>query len=504
MNYKIYLSSTFGNSVIVTPDATPSYNLTGLVNGSLYSIQVAGVNLVGEGAQCDAVTATPLGLAGPPTNVVINYDPDVANSTTVGYQSVDLSYSAPSEDGGSPITSYTHHVQFRSSQGVGGKLTLSWTQDPVSIARNGGSVLIQFNVKDGNGNLVGSVMAHVGQSNYSMPISNLISVCAVNRDGEGAAAVSPDAVPSGLPDAPVGLTLTNVTPLNIASGGSNAHPSDEGSAFDHWQIYRDGVAIESFDTNEFYYGGLVNGQLYNFALSAINGNGEGAQCAQVCIVPSCCPDTVTGLSAAHGNQQVTLSWTPLAVAPSQVASDEGSPILQYQIQMSSDNGTTWADVGECASNVSSFTKMDLINGQSYDFRVSAQNANGMSDTSAPVQCIPSTSPSAVQNVHIVGNASELQVIWDAPTNSGGLPYLYDIQVADINGGVAFMASALSTRYVEATNLAMNIAYTVTIYAYNNVDTNYIMYSTQATTVPNPIEITSLVWDNIQPGLSAMK
>jgi hypothetical protein len=171
--------------------------------------------------------------------------------------------------------------------------------------------------------------------------------------------------------------------------------------------------------------------------------------------------------------------------------------------MSSDGGNTWAAVGGCASNVSSFTKMGLTNGQAYDFRVSAQNANGMSAPSAPVECTPSTSPSAVQNVHIVGNASELQIIWDAPANSGGLPYLYDVQVADSSGGVAFMAGALSTRYVEAANLTMNVAYTVTIYAYNNVDTNYIMYSTQATTVPNPIEITSLVWDNTQPGLSVM-
>ncbi len=43
--------------------------------------------------------------------------------------------------------------------------------------------------------------------------------------------------------------------------------------------------MESFEGKEIYYGGLVNGQLYNFALSAVNGNGEGAQCAQVGIVP---------------------------------------------------------------------------------------------------------------------------------------------------------------------------------------------------------------------------
>lgn len=38
-----------------------------LVNGIQYSIRVSGVNLVGEGAKCSAITATPLGLADPPT-----------------------------------------------------------------------------------------------------------------------------------------------------------------------------------------------------------------------------------------------------------------------------------------------------------------------------------------------------------------------------------------------------------------------------------------------------
>jgi hypothetical protein len=795
LNYKIYLSSALGNSVIVTTDATASYNLTGLVNGTLYSVRIAGVNLVGEGAQCTAVTATPLGLAGPPTNVVINYDPDVANSTSPGYQSVDLSYEAPGEDGGSSIVSYTiiysldpafnsnvqsvsvtgtlasvqdanlvipfadrhastgwfyfkvcavtdvgagpftsavtlvaeivptavtnlvasnldengnhaastvtvswsydidnstpllgyiiayldtsdemhsiyvndvseapahtisdlqngvsyefsvfginmlgagpslsvtaipstvpdapevsishgnHSIQLdwfapydegsaitgfkiykalgqngtfhllatvsagassyadsaltngsyykyeisalnangegpRSAtaieypstvpsaptnialvnsqgQGFGGELTISWYHPPLLVSTNGGSPVIQFDVTDGDANLVGSVMAVVGQPNYSMPISNLIngqtyafSVCAVNRDGQGAEALSPNAVPSGLPDAPSGMTLTNADPqgaggevlisvnaLNVASGVSNVHPSDEGSAFDTFHIYRDGVAMESFNGTQFYYGGLVNGQLYNFALAAVNGNGEGAQCAQAGIVPSCCPDAVTGLSAVHGNSQAALSWTPLAVAASQVASDEGSPILQYQIQRSSDGGTTWNAIGGTASNVSSFVAIGLTNGTVYDFRISAQNANGISAPSAPVQCTPSTSPSAVQNVHIVGMASELHIIWDAPANSGGLPYLYDVEVADSVGGVAFTASALSTRCVEATNLTMNVSYTVTIFAYNSVDTNYVLYSTQSTTIPNPIEITSLEWDNTQSGLSVMK
>ncbi|RYH13161.1 hypothetical protein EON65_36320 [archaeon] len=102
------------------------------------------------------------------------------------------------------------------AQSVGGQLTLSWSQAPANVAHNGGDVIIQFDVKDASSNLLGSVMAQVGVSNYSFPINNLIngqsytfSVCAVNRDGEGDPAISAPAVPSGLPDAPSGLSITN-------------------------------------------------------------------------------------------------------------------------------------------------------------------------------------------------------------------------------------------------------------------------------------------------------
>lgn len=88
------MTSADGSVVINTPEATPSYNLSSLTDGEPYTISISGVNLVGEGAQCASVTATPLGLAGPPTNLVINYDPDASNSVASGYQSVDLSFNA--------------------------------------------------------------------------------------------------------------------------------------------------------------------------------------------------------------------------------------------------------------------------------------------------------------------------------------------------------------------------------------------------------------------------
>ena len=168
-------------------------------------------------------------------------------------------------------------------------------------------------------------------------------------------------------------------------------------------------------------------------------------------------------------------------------------------------GGAFASLATVSASASSYTATGLSNGDSYSFRISASNANGTSDASSAVSVVPSTSPSAVRNVHIVGNASELQIIWDAPLAlangdpSGGLAYLYSLEVADASGGIAYTASGLSTTYVEVQNLNTNIQYTVSIYAYNDVDTNYHVYSTQSTTVPSPIEITSLEWDNSVAG-----
>jgi hypothetical protein len=453
-----------------------------LTNGTTYYYRVAAVNDNGEGVWSD---------------VQSEYPSTVPNAPTISC------------------------LENSNSQGNGQQLTIRWHQNPTDVCRNGGSAIIQFDIRDGDNNLLGSVMASNGTSHYSYVINNLINgqsysfnVSAENRDGEGSSASSTSEIPSGLPDAPSGLIVDNVNALNdghqalisvdalnVASGGINIAPSDEGSEFDHFVVYRDGNPVGTM-TDTFTDTGLVNGQSYSYTVSAVNDNGEGAQCSPVTFVASCKPDAVSGLSAVHGNGQVQLSWNLLAVAPSESPSDEGSVITRYDVYKQELG--VWSQIATLASNASSYMATGLVNGRSYDFKISATNANGMSDYSEVVSAAPSTSPSAVRNVHIVGNASELQIIWDQPLSSGGLSYLYSLEVTDVDGGVAYQASALNTRYVEVQNLSTNVQYIVSIYAYNTVDTNYIIYSTQATTVPTPIEITSLEWDNTHATQSIMK
>jgi len=119
------------------------------------------------------------------------------------------------------------------------------------------------------------------------------------------------------------------------------------------------------------------------------------------------------LAAVHGDSSATLSWTQLSIAPSANASDQGSAITAYHVERSH-MGSAFASLATVSASASSYVATGLSNGDSYQFRITASNANGTSDESSPVSVTPSTSPSAVRNVHIVGNASELQIIWDAP------------------------------------------------------------------------------------------
>lgn len=74
-----------------------SFTISGLTNGTAYAVEVRAVNAVGNGAASNSLSATPRTNPDPPTAVTAN----------AGDGSAAVSWSAPVDDGGSTITSYT-------------------------------------------------------------------------------------------------------------------------------------------------------------------------------------------------------------------------------------------------------------------------------------------------------------------------------------------------------------------------------------------------------------
>ena len=92
-----------------------SVTITSLTNGTIYAFQVRAVNSAGSGSYSFEVTATPQSIGatvpGAPTNLSAS-----PHSTTIGAAS--MSWSAPSSDGGSTITSYEWRYCWYQSNGT--------------------------------------------------------------------------------------------------------------------------------------------------------------------------------------------------------------------------------------------------------------------------------------------------------------------------------------------------------------------------------------------------
>lgn len=86
------------------------------------------------------------------------------------------------------------------------------------------------------------------------------------------------------------------------------------------------------------------------------------------------PGAPTAVTATAGDTQASLTWT----APS----DGGSAITDYEVDWSSNAGSTWLGPVATGSTSTSYTKTGLTNGTAYVFRIRAINAIGTGSYSA--------------------------------------------------------------------------------------------------------------------------
>ena len=100
-NYNVYRSTQSGQEVFLTQlGNVTSYTNTGLTNGQIYWYKVLAVNAVGEGALSNELSATPASAALPPD------PPTNLTAQPASGRGVNLTWVAPSNDGGSPVTGY--------------------------------------------------------------------------------------------------------------------------------------------------------------------------------------------------------------------------------------------------------------------------------------------------------------------------------------------------------------------------------------------------------------
>jgi titin len=432
VNYMIGWSNNNGQSW--TPWATvpaSQTSFTGTLSAGSYVFQVSAVNQTLTGppsAASQPVTVT--SVSNPPTNV----------AGLPGYELVSLSWSAPTQTGGTPITGY----RIRYSSDGGG----SWVELP-----NTGSTATSF-----------TVTGLTSQAGY------IFEVAAINAIGtspwsQASPLLQPLLDPGAVTDV-VGtpdyqsVALNWLPPANLAIPvtGYVVRVSDD--AGNTWS-----AALPTGSTaTQFTYPGLTQPTPLVFQVAALNTNGQGPwSTASAPVTPDTVPAAPSGLRSLAGDRSVLLSWNP----PADLA---GGTLSGYRIEYQIGSGTEW--LVHTASTGTTATQqpiVNLVNGTSYRFRLAAITQLGVGMPSQSTgDVVPFTVPGAPLGLFAVAANGTASLAWQAPIDDGGRRIVgYRIEASSQSGWFEVVADTgtTATGYV-ATGLVNGLTYFFRVAAIN--------------------------------------
>lgn len=340
-SYKIYRgTSSDTKTLLATTGSSGTFTDNTAVNGTTYYYEVAAVNSAGEGPRSQERSATPATTPGAPNLL----------SATPGDTSVALSWSPPSNDGGSPVIDYT-----ATASPGGATCRTAGTSCTIAGLTNG--TAYSFTVRAFN---------QLGGG----PASNALS--ATPR------------VPGDPPSAPLNVGTSPNQPEGVlvtwsAPASSGTHPVT------NYRIYRGtatggavylatvGSVLTYMDT------AVVNGGRYYYQVSAVNLPGEGPRSAEAVAQRGTAPSAPRNLSASAKPTGITLKWS----APT---SNGGSALTGYRIYRGTVSGGG-AYLASVAANATTYTDKSAVKGTRYFYVVTAVNVLGVGPSSNEVNLV---------------------------------------------------------------------------------------------------------------------
>ena len=371
---------------IRTSGAATSHRIGNLTNGENYDFRVRAVNAAGGGRSTAPERVTPAKAPGVPT----------ALSANPRNASVQLSWTAPADDGGLPVTGY--EVQVDSGE---------WT--PTSSTTTTHTVT---SLADG--------------TSLTNDRSYRFRVRAVSEAGTGPETSVMSAVPTsdtpGVPGVPRSFTATPGDGMVTLAWNA---PSDGGSRIVFYEVQVDsGTWTDTGSETTHTIENLTNDRSYRFRVRAVSGTGTGPETSAMSAEPTAETAVSSGAPelkpAQPGSGTVTLRWEP----PS-----GGRTVLRYEVQVTEGETLVRApgDVRPWheTDTLTSHKERGLKNGTTYSFEVRAVFAGvGPGPASALLMATPAgqpgTPPAPTDLRATPGNGS-VTLRWQAPSSNGGSP-----------------------------------------------------------------------------------
>ena len=438
--------------------------VTGLTNGTSYTFTITADNSVGASPAASSTAVTPAGAPSAPASV----------SASGGDQFATVSWTAPISDGGSAIAQYTI-----TPIGPGGALT------SVVVGAGVTSTII------------------TGLTNGT---AYTFSVTAANDAAGSAATTSGSVTPAGAPLAPTGAGATAGDQQATVTWTA---PNDNGSAVTGYTITPDGpsgplspITVAGGSTSTLVTG-LTNGASYTFAITATNSVGTSSTATIGPTVPRGAPAAPTGVTATAGDQQASVFWT----SPTD---DGGTPLVSYTITPIGPGGPLTPTV--VAGTVTAAVVTGLVDGTSYTFSVTADNAVGSSATAVSGSVTPTapppmaTAPDAptLPTATVGPGASQVTVSWAPPGSDGGSP-VTSYTLTELNGATVVSSWELPATATSqlVTGLTAGTTYTFSIVATNSVGPSIAAATSPITAVaaPGPVSAVTATAGNTQATVS---
>ena len=401
------VKSTDG-TIDITVTSAPAV-VTGLQSGNSYQFILCAVNA--EGTSLPSTTtdaATVIGLPSKPQTVTGSVVSGGEVIEGVTYYAVDVSFTAPSSDGGAAVTGYTI-ISTPEFTDISGSSHGRWPPPLTPLPP-------------------ASPIRMTGLTNG---VSYTFQVVATNANGDSSLS-DPTApfTPATKPDPP-----TNVTAIrgNGEAIVQFAPPLNNGGAAvtSYTATLSPGGATVTGSSSPITFSGLTNGNSYTITVHATNSAGDSIESATSnSVTPATVPNAPTAVTAVGGNAQAVVSFT----AP---ANNGGSTIVSYRVTSSPGGFTAMA--GSSPITILGLTNNDPLNPPppEYTFTVVAINGIGESVPSVASNAVTPTSgtkPGAPTDVSALpSGASSATVSFTPPTNVG-TPAYASFTVTSIPGG----------------------------------------------------------------------
>ncbi|MBP9802347.1 fibronectin type III domain-containing protein [Patescibacteria group bacterium] len=395
-------------------------NVTSLVNNSSYNFRVSATNSVGTSVVSNTATVTPVAVT-----FVDNF-----TGTTIDTDKW-------TETDATGVGGTSGRVQQNGALNITPSAGAWSSQDGVSSVatfdRTNGDVSMQVSItRDTCGSGVGPVALGYGDFNFTTVGSASYILLSNTTNWElyywlnGTNQASSPVILSGLSSCTNGVPIVFEL-VALQAGGAKVYVNGSDTPAATYNL-------GTFTDKSFWIGGYQAGGTVSYDDVTI-------------IEPVTGPFAPNSLSATPGSGQVALTWVS--------GGDNGAEITDYVVEYKQASAGSWSTFADGTSDVAAATVTGLSNGVSYNFRVSATNANGNSDPSNPTTSMPiSATPTAptASSVTITGTASVGELLTGAYTfidingNSEATSLYRWLRADSADGTYAAIGGATSASY----------------------------------------------------------